>query len=366
MSNELSMSQRGAVRRFASQRADYYQDLASLLRTSKRKLLDVFELDAQRYGTSARGSLSKLWLERFESNGADLVGAWEGTLPDAELAVLRVTLEGESDALPKALESIAGMARLSDQVVSDTVGTLAMACLGLAIGLVAVTALPIFTVDQIRITFDIPVNYWPATGQKMLAWATWVQSHAIAMVVGLAALIAWVFWSIQNWTGELRNTFDKNMLPYNVVRDVAAVRFLTTVAALTRKRGNVMETLQSALEKLSVSTQNKWMHWRIDQVLDQVHSTGAVSATCFDTGVLPQEIYWRLRDLEESKGLSEAFEETAQFIERAVLPRLSKTLTRLRAAILIIGLALTVAMMAWIGSVMSGMSKSATSYYGSQ
>ena len=71
MSNELSMSQRGAVRRFASQRADYYQDLASLLRTSKRKLLDVFELDAQRYGTSARGSLSKLWLERFESNGAD-------------------------------------------------------------------------------------------------------------------------------------------------------------------------------------------------------------------------------------------------------------------------------------------------------
>ncbi len=366
MSTDLDFTSRRAISGFHRQRADYYQDLASLLRTAKRKLLDVFELDAERYAGSPRGTLSKLWLERFDSNGADLGATWEGTLPDAELAVLRVTLEGDSDALPRALESIAAMARLSDQVIAETRGTLAMSLLGLMIGVLAVTVLPIFTVGQIQSTFDVPESFWPSAGVQMLHWANWVRSNVVGVSIALVASLAWVSWSIQNWTGDLRNTLDQRILPYSICRDISAVQFLTTMAALTRKRGNVMSTLQGALEKLSASTQNSWLRWRIDQVVDEVHATGAVSATCFDTGLLPQEIYWRLRDLEESKGLSESFEETALFVEQTILPRLAKTLARIRAVILLVGLALTVAMVVWTGSVMSGMTKSAMNFYGSQ
>lgn len=354
------------MRRFQKQRADYYMDLASLLRTSKRKLLDVFETDAQRYSGTARGTLSALWYERFDSNGADLGATWEGCIPDAELAVLMVTLEGASDALPQALESIAGIARLSDQVVSETIGTLAVAMLGMTIALLAVTALPIFTVGQVQSTFDIPESFWPSAGLLMLHWSRWVQEHMVFIAGGLVAAIGWVVWSIENWTGDTRNALDQRVIPYNICRDIASVRFLTTISALTRKRGNVMETLQSALEKLADSTSSPWMRWRIEQVVSEVQATGGVTSTCFDTGLLPKLIFWRLRDLEESKGLSNALEETAAFVERNIIPRLVKTLTRIRVAILFVGLLLTVFMVGWTGTVMSGMGKSAMNYYGAQ
>ncbi|MDI9336107.1 MAG: hypothetical protein QM520_03655, partial [Gammaproteobacteria bacterium] len=98
------------------------------------------------------------------------------------------------------------------------------------------------------------------------------------------------------------------------------------------------------------SFKSPWMRWRLGQILDNVLTTGATNTSIFNTGLFPQEVYWRLRDIEEGRGFTEAFQITSEYIEEIQIPRLQFQLASLRWLMvlpsILVGLAIMLGMQA--------------------
>lgn len=362
MNEPLTLAERRAIKKFHKQRADYYEDMASLLMTTNRKMLSVFETDAQRFSGNPRGVLSALWAQRFMDNGADLAMAWQGSLPDAEIAILQVQQQAGSDAVPAALRDLALMARLVDRMRAAVTTTLGVGLLALTLAVGAVTVLPGYAIQVVKQAMDIPVTYWGPMGQAMLSWDSTVKTYAMPCAAGLGLAMSWLLWSFNNWIGPLRNVADRTIVFYTMQRDVAAVRFLMTLSTLTQRRGNVMHTLEDALLNLTESQVSAWLRWRIEQILARIADTGATSCEVFDVGLLSQDIFWRLRDVEEGRGFAVAFEVTSQFVAADLVPRLIKNLSRWRWVLLLLGVLCTGGMAFWVQAVSFEMKGAAMRY----
>lgn len=362
MSRTFTLAEKRAIGKFHKQRAEYYEDMASLMATTNRKLLSIFEADAQRFANKPRGILSTLWAQRFIDNGADLAMAWEGTLPDAEVAILQVQQQAGSDAVPAALRDLAVMARLVDRMRSAVTTTLGVGLLALCLAVGAITVLPGYAVQAVRQAMDIPVSHWGPMGKAMLAWDTTVKTYAAPAAAGLGLALTWLAWSFNNWVGPLRNVADQTLVFYSMQRDVAAVRFLMTLSTLTQRRGNVMHTLEEALLNLAESQVSAWLRWRIEQILQRIADTGGTSCEVFDVGLLSQDIFWRLRDVEEGRGFAVAFQVTSAYVAADLVPRLIQNLSRWRWVLLMLGVVCTGGMSFWIQAVSFEMKGAAMSY----
>ena len=362
--DDLTYSQRRAARRFQKTRAEFYEDLSTLLATSDRKLLEIFELDAVRYAGTPRGIITGLWGQRLIENGANLAQAWQGTMPDDEVAILKVQQDAGHDAIPGTLKDLARLARLSDTVLSETRGTVGVGVVALVIGLSAVTIFPMFAVDQLKASLDIPVSYWGSAGRNLAAWSDAVRSNLVAALAVFAALIGWIVWSVRNWTGPTRARADNAIVLYRTLRDLSAVRFLDIMSTLTRKRGNVMYTLNVAIEQLAASSFSPWMQWRLEQILTRIEETGANGCDVFDTGILSKEMFWRLRDVEEGRGFAEAFNVTGHYVAGSLVPRLIKRLTFWRWVMMMSAVFLAAGMVIWMQVTSSEMRNAAMNFMG--
>jgi hypothetical protein len=363
---ELTLNHRSNIRRFHSKRADYYEHLAFLFQNGDTKPADIFRIDAQRYIGTPRGVLSALWDARYESGGADLRSTWEGCLPEAELLILALTSDGESDALPLALKSMARVARTADRVLVEARITLAVAAFAALLGLAGVLVLPIIAVAQFKEAMEVPVEFWGPPAASLLHWAQWVSSHWIGLGLGFVGLIAYLRWSIPNLTGRVRSWLDKHMLLYRTARDLQATRFLVLMAELTRPRGNNMQTLQVSLDTIRAGTRNAWLAWKIDAALERMQSDGGTTLDFLDVGLLPQEMFWYLRDMEEAqKDTSKAFLLTGAYIDSLLIPRFTAVLLKVRWMVLLGAVASLLGANFWVITAGSSMQKSAMNYYSS-
>jgi len=362
MTEKLTFSQKQAALKFRSKRAEYYEDLAALLTTTNRKMLSIFEADAERYGKAPRGQLSAMWAQRFIENGADLASAWRGTLPADEIAILHVQQDAGEDAIPSALKDLAVMARLSDRVISESISTLAVAFLSLLVATLAISVLPGFSVSMMKESIEVPVSFWGPFGQAMAAWDSAVKAYSMPAFVILLMTSTWIIWSAQNWIGLARERADRSITLYRTLREISAVRFLMAMSTLTRKRGNVMHTLEDALFNLADSSSSPWMRWRIEQVLDRIAETGATTCDVFDSGMLSQEMFWRLRDVEEGGGFAAAFDVTSKYVAEHLVPRLIKRLTVWRWLLLFTSVVITGGMVLWIQTATFEMKAAAMNY----
>lgn len=360
--SDLTLLEKRAVSKFHKNRAEYYEDMASLLVTTNRKMLSIFESDSTRFEGTPRGVLSALWAQRFIDNGANLAGAWQGTLPDQELSILYVLQDAGNDAIPSALRDLATMARLVDKMRAAVFTTLGVGLLALSLAVGALTLLPGFAVGALKASMDIPVSYWGPVGTAMLTWDELVRTWCVPVGVGLMLGVTWVAWSIDNWVGPGREVADRIIVLYRMVRDVTAVRFLMTMSTLTQKRGNVMSTLEEGLLSLTESNISVWFRWRIEQMLDRIADTGATTCEVFDVGLLSQDMYWRLRDVEEGRGFAAAFEVTSQYVAADLVPRLIARLSFWRWALLLLGVACTGGMAFWIQTASYEMKGAAMNY----
>ena len=362
----MTLDQRFAAWFFQSKRADYYEHLANLFR-SGLKPLGIFQKEAERYAGTSRGTLSALWDQRFEASGADLRATWQGCFPEGELLVLALISDGDSGALADSLDAMARIARTSQKVASEAVGTLAVAALGLLLALLVISLLPIYVIAQLKDSMDIPVSYWQPVAVNLLLWTEWVASNGVLVVIGIAAVVAALAWSVPNLIGPGRGFLDKHIALYSTARDVQATRFLMLMAELTRPRGNRMATLKVSLETIYASTGNPWVRWKLDLALQRMAATGGTTLDFLDTGLLPQEMFWYLRDMEEAnKDTSKAFTATAQHIDTMLLPAFAKALQRVRWVVLIFSVCVIAGANGWIVNASQSMKQAAMNYYSAQ
>ena len=169
--SKLTISQRLSVHAFQKSRSDFYEDKSTLLMSSDKKLIDIFSVDSGRYAGTPRGVISSIWVRRLEENGADLADAWFGTLPDDEVAVLSVQQIGGTNAIAMALKDMARMSKLTELVVAETRRTVGVAAIALLIGLSAITVFPLFAVDLLKESLEMPTSAWGSSGRALAAWA---------------------------------------------------------------------------------------------------------------------------------------------------------------------------------------------------
>jgi type II secretory pathway component PulF len=369
MSDQIPSDVLRAARKFSPKRAEYYGYLAGMLTASKGsvKVLTLFERDAQRYEGEPRGILASYWAATYSNNGSNLALTWQGTLPDDEVSILRVAQDAGGGALETALEDVARIATLADKVKSEVVGTLAAAMMGVVVATTMWTLFPIVVSAKLLELYSfIPFEAWGKAGKSLVGYADNVKSYGLLAVLCLAMVGAWLQWSINNWTGQSRDWADQNVVLWRAVRDIKGAMFLATMSTLTRKRGNVMFTLLESLMILSESVRSRWLRWRIDEIVYRVDQTGAVNSDAFATNLLSREMYFFLRDTQESRGFAEGFAETGRYVEQKLIASIVKRMTVYRWVVLVVSLILAIAMVGFTFSVINEMRSVMQNYYSSR
>lgn len=368
-SGRLSGKVKSAARRFHKQRARYYEGMARKMRAGKGSIkpLQFFEKDMERYPGEPRGILAAHWAQAFTNNGANLAGAWEGSLPDDEVAVIRMSQDGASGSLLTALEDVARIARLTDKVRKAVIGTLLAAGFGIALSVFMLTIAPMFAAEHLKGVFGfIPTESWGPKGTALLNHAERVRAYGIAAVIGVILVAVYIQWTVNNLLGPVREWLDTRIGLYTTVRDLKGALFLFAMATLTRKRGNVMMTMRQSLEMFITSVKSPWLRWRIQQIVDKVDDTGAIGSEVFNTNLLSREMFYYLRDTQEERGFAEGFEETGKYIEEALIEEVLMRLKIYRAVLLLIGIVVMAGVAAWVPSVLYEMKGVMQTYFTSR
>lgn len=367
--SSVPASVRRAARSFRKNRAHYYEHVAGKLKASRgnMKVLQLFETDAERYPNHPRGILSAYWRDVYSNNGANLADAWQGTLPDDEVSIIRISQDAGDGALLTALQDVSRIAKLTDKVKWAVIGTLAAGLIGILIALVMATLYPMYAAAELTKQFGfVPVEHWGPKGKAFVAHAERVKLYGIYFVVLLGLAIGYVQWTINNLTGSAREYLDQKVSLYKVIRDIKGALFLSTMATLTRKRGNVMFTLRESLSTFGASVKSPWMRWRVQQVVDGIDATGGVGSDAFNTNLLSKDMFYFLRDTQEQIGFAEGFEETGKYVESTILDGVLLRMTVYRWVLLGIGLATVVTIVGWQGAVIYEMKSTMQTYFTSQ
>lgn len=349
-SDSIPFAIKQASRSFNKNRADYYVYMASILKSSGGgiKILQLFENDIVRFEGKPRGKLCLYWYEQYSANGGNLADAFQGTLPDDEVAILRVAQNAGGDALIFALDDLARMAKLSDQVKQESLSTIVSGLFGIAIAFLMLTIFPIFSVREIANAYEfLPLDAWGQNGQRFYSYAKWMEGNLFAITVIIGILIVALNWTFSNYTGKFREWLDENISLYRVSRDLKGALFLATMSTLTKKRGGVMFTLKQSLETFSNSARTPWLRWRIDQIIDGADSTGSIGVQAFDTGMISREMFYFLEDMQKAKGFSEGFEETGAYVEGHLMKSTIKKMMFYRWSMLVMSLVVALVIFGW-------------------
>lgn len=320
---------------FARQRADYYDDLASLLESASGiKQLQIFVLDAERYEGKARGRLSAAWAERYTQNGANLAKTWSGYLPDEDVAIIHAQQDLGAKALVQALRDLSRMARITAKLRNVATATLGVGALAVVLAVCAATVLPVWATHMLEQSFGLTTDKWGPTGQSFAAWAQTVQQAAPLLAMAVALALWFAVWSPAHWTGSARSWADKHILFYKLHHEISAMRLALTLSTLTRQNARTF-TLIVSLQALQENTTSAWGRAQIQLALDTMANTGADDYTVFKNGIFTQDMYWRLQDVSGSKTLSEALQAVSDAVPQIWLPRLERQMAAWRWILLV-------------------------------
>ena len=137
------------------------------------------------------------------------------------------------------------------------------------------------------------------------------------------------------------------------------------MATLTRKRKNVMYTMKRSLEMFHDSAKSPWLRWRLQQVIEGADASGGLGVVAFRTGIIPQEVYYFLEDMQQSRGFTEGFQETGKYVESKVIKQVIDRLTVYRWLLMFVAVAMTLGVLIWQFAVQFEMKGVMQSYLSS-
>jgi type II secretory pathway component PulF len=366
---DLPRGVHSAAARFRKQRAKYYEWLATRVEASKggAKLQAIFENDAERYPKLPRGTLSSYWAAEFMSNGGNLAETWDGTLPDDEVTIIRISQDMGDDALLSALRDVARAAQLSDKVKSAVWGTLIAGVFGVLVAAVMVTIFPIFAAIKLQEIYSfIPLEFWGPKGQALVHHSERVMNYGLYVVLAVALALTYLHWTMNNLVGDKREWLDQKIVLYRIMRDIRGAMFLATMSTLTRRRSNIMLTLKSSLDVFVQSARSAWLRWRVQQVVDRIDQMGGTDVEPFNTNLLSRDMFYFLRDTAETRGFADGFEETGRYVENSILDGVLGRMVFYRWILLLLAVLTVVGVVGWMLAIPYEMKGVMQSYFTSR
>jgi len=337
-----------ASRRFASQRADWYEYLSDMIQDSdgRRTIRDILAADAARYGSrTARGILSAHWASRIEETG-HMGEAMAGTLPQREVGTLAGMQAMGQSVFVEGLRDLAGLVRLTDTLRSVLVSTLFVALIATAIMLVMLmVAVPLYTAPTIRDAFpDLDPAYFGTAAATFFGLSDWLREYNVTLWLVLAIIAALFAASFAWWDGSLRRRFDA-WGPYRLYRDIQAIGVVSTAATAVKTRAGQAVPLRAALHMQRTGA-SRWLDNRITAIIARLEDSRA-GAAIFDVGLLPRDVYWYLEDLTHSLGLDVALQKTKARLETRMLAHVRTRATALRWALLLVSVITMLGLVVW-------------------
>lgn len=337
-----------AVRSFHARRADYYAYLADLIEVTAgaKTLQNVFHDDAQRYAyTSVRGLLSHVWRERFPQAGGDLFSTWFGTLPTEDLLAIKAAQYAGAQALTQTLRQLAEVVRLVDAARASLISTAFVGFAGLLLACASVLSIPFFTVKHLSKVFAaVPPEYFASWTRALFMTSNWLEVAWPYAIVAWAATLSVVIWSFSNWTGSLRDAFDR-WGPWAFYRRIQTVRFVALLAVTLSPGGNHRARLRDAIA-LQAYGASPWFSRHLFLMMTRL-DLGAHTMDALDTGLIDPEIWWYFTDLLETLGLDEALQRTRQRTEIYALKRIHTQGVYLRWSLLLLALSVVLGIALW-------------------
>lgn len=355
-----------AARAFAKHRADYYYYLASILRSSSGRttILEIFTNDAQRYAKKPRGKLTAYWAAQHQENGADLVETWRGTLPDSDLMMMSAAIRtGGPGALEQSLEDTARVSALIAKAKGIFISTIMVGAFAVTLGLGMAYAMPTFFLPTIQESFSfVPIEMWGSKGKAMLAFADFLKSYSIFCLIGLVGVIAWISWSLSNYTGPGREWMDRKAPLYTLYRDFMGATFVATLASMLKKRGNVSMNLREAVEVIRDAS-NPWMAWHCSKMMHNIEEMGGQSANIFNTGIMDEEDFFFMSDMVRIKGFDEGLRLSGDRTENQTIKSIEKRAGILRWVLLIFGVGMIFLFAGWVTAIMGELKAATTQVF---
>lgn len=324
---------------FRWKRADYYQYLADLLKGvgGTRSLTGVFAADAVRYASASRGVLSAHWLEAFARNGGRVADTFAGTLPAQDVLMLRVLEErGGPDVLEDGLKEMAHNVELVQRAMGIFYGALIRVGLPLVVLFGMVVMVPTFTVPELRANSSgVPPSNYPLAAQQLFAFADFLTNNAILMAVAIVASLVVLIASLSRLRGPLRPYFDRWGLLWGIYRDIEAIKLLTALSLILKKRHDQSGRLDAALALLRRGA-TPWLGYQIDAMRQGI-TDSYDDQDVFDVGLLDRDMTFYLQDLIVSRNVDDALVHIRPRLETSVL----KTLNRRASIVAVLLLILT-------------------------
>jgi len=352
--------------RFRAMRADYYDYLADIMDASggRKTLRDIFLDDARRYGKHPRGVLSAYWAERYQHVGGDLRETFRATLPDDDLALLRMAQRGGAGALEQTLRDVAAVTRLVDEARRTLTSTLAAALAAVLVSFVMIVAVPLFTVPRLKRAFGaVPDEFLGSLTRRLYAFAEIVHANLFVAVLVLGLAVYLVAWSLPNLTGRVRRVLDR-CLVWRLYRDLQGIRFLASLATMVKRRGNVSTALREALD-LQVEGAGPWRRWHLERMIANIDD-GRVGSATFDTGIIEPETLWFLADLIAARGMDAALQQTRLRLEGRSLRQAARKALAARWVLLLAAVGVALSLVFWHLGVVNELRAALTNYYSSR
>jgi len=353
-----------AASSFRSQRADYYEYLADLIDATSgaKTLLNIFQDDALRYSpASARGILSRVWLERFPQAGGDLFSTWSATLPIEDLLALQSAQYAGAQALTKTLRQLATVVRLVDRARSMLLTTAFSGVAGLLLAFATVLSIPFFTAKQFRQVFAaVPPEYFSSWTKALfntaevlsLAWPY----AGLLLFVGIVMLL----WSFPNWTGKCRTHADR-IGPWAFYRRVQTLRFVSLLAVTLSPGGSHGARLREAIS-LQAQGASPWFATHLYVMVTRL-DLGAQATDALDTGLIDPEIWWYFTDLTQTLGLDEALHRTRLRTEVHAIKCIGMQALYLRWSALLFALGVVLGVAFWHTQVFDELRQALSLHY---
>jgi hypothetical protein len=295
---------------FLSQRADYYEYLADLIDATggSKTLLNIFQDDALRYPTGARGVLSRVWLERFPQAGGDLFSTWSATLPLEDLLAIQSAQYAGADALTRTLRQLANVVRLVDRARFILLTTTFSGIAGLFLAFGSILSIPFFTAKQFSQVFAaVPSEYFSSWTKALFATAEALIFAWPYVGLGLLVAVIALLWSFANWTGRFRELADR-IGPWAFYRRVHSLRFISLLAVTLSPGGSHSARLRDAIA-LQTQGASPWFERHLCVMVRRL-DLGAQATDALDTGLIDPTIWWYFTDLTHTLGLDDALQRT--------------------------------------------------------
>lgn len=284
-------------RTILSERIDIYEELAEALNDGEA-ILQFLEKKQRRF--LARGKplaqVYGLWAQKMQDSGY-FSKAVMGTVPESDAMIIKSA--EISGSLSVGLEFLASVVQGVNKMRKTVVSGLAMPAVVFTLLTVLIV---LFSLKGVPIFAEVvPPEKWHPAGQAMYAMSTFVTSYGFFILLFFIGAVWCFFWSLPNWVGPLRDRFD-DWVPYSMYRDYHGAVFLVVLASLLKSNIAIAEALQTIQE-----TATPWMRRHAARMLVRLRR-GVEPAEALHTGILHEDIAYRVIDYGERAGFNAAIE----------------------------------------------------------